>query len=80
MNYNRISRRIAGSLSDRPDYGTGDAAVPRGQVSFISEENDEYCVRSDKNPDWSGGCYDTKSEAKDRLKQVEVMKHINEGK
>ena len=80
MDLIRISRRVASSLSDRPDYGKGGAAVPRGQVSYVSEEDNEYCVKSEKNPDWSGGCYDMKPEADSRLKQVEVMKHINEDK
>jgi hypothetical protein len=34
-----------------------------------------YCVKSEKNPDWSGGCYPTKGEADDRLEQVEAAKH-----
>jgi hypothetical protein len=35
-----------------------------------------YCVKSEKNPDWSGGCYPTKGEADDRLKEVEKFKHM----
>lgn len=35
-----------------------------------------YCVKSEKNPDWSGGCYPSKGEAKERLKQVEKFKHM----
>jgi hypothetical protein len=34
-----------------------------------------YCVKSEKNPDWSGGCYPTKAEADDRLGEVEAAKH-----
>jgi hypothetical protein len=34
-----------------------------------------YCVKSEKNPDWSGGCAPTKGEAEKRLKQVEFFKH-----
>ena len=34
-----------------------------------------YCVKSEKNPDWSGGCYQSKAEAKSRLEQVEAAKH-----
>ena len=33
------------------------------------------CVKSEKNSDWSGGCYPTKGEAKDRLHEVEFFKH-----
>jgi hypothetical protein len=34
-----------------------------------------YCVKSEHNPDWSGGCYPTKAEANKRLEQVEAAKH-----
>lgn len=34
-----------------------------------------YCIKSEKNPDWSGGCAPTKGEAEKRLKQVEFFKH-----
>jgi hypothetical protein len=34
-----------------------------------------YCVKSEKNPDWSGGCYPSKGKAKERLDQVEFFKH-----
>jgi hypothetical protein len=37
---------------------------------------DEYCVRSEQNPDWSGGCYKSKEKAEDRLKTVEMFKHM----
>jgi len=33
-----------------------------------------YCVKSEKNSDWSGGCYPTKGEAEGRLKDVEYFK------
>jgi hypothetical protein len=36
----------------------------------------DYCVKSENSPAWSGGCYDTKGEAEDRLKQVEMHKHM----
>lgn len=35
----------------------------------------KYEVKSESNPDWSGGKYDTKEEAEDRLRQVEFFKH-----
>ena len=44
--------------------------------SYISHENGEYCVRSENNPDWSGGCYKSRAEAEDRLAQVERIKHM----
>lgn len=43
----------------------------------IVKEGDKYCVKSEKNSDWSGGCYDTKKEAEDRLAEVEMFKHMN---
>ncbi len=43
--------------------------------SIIREEGGKYCVRSEDNSDWSGGCYDLKAEAEKRLKQVEFFKH-----
>ena len=45
-----------------------------GREAVIREEDGQYCVRSPSNPDWSGGCFDTKGEAEDRLKQVEYFK------
>lgn len=36
-------------------------------------------MRSEKNPSWNGGCYDTKTEAEERLKQVEKFKHMKGG-
>lgn len=86
MDFLGISVRLAsGSLSERPDYGTGDAAVPRDDSVAQSEhqgfikhvKGKGYCVKSPKNPDWSGGCYPTKAEAEKRLSQVEAFKHMN---
>lgn len=37
---------------------------------------DKFEVKSPKNPNWSGGTYNTKEEAKDRLKEVEMLKHM----
>ncbi|HKZ42214.1 MAG TPA: hypothetical protein VJ044_14720, partial [Candidatus Hodarchaeales archaeon] len=45
---------------------------------IIVKEKGKYCVKSPKNPDWSGGCYDTKEEAEDRLDEVEMFKHMGE--
>lgn len=44
-------------------------------VSYVKKEKGKYCVKSEHNPDWSGGCYDTKEEANERLRQVEAAKH-----
>ncbi len=45
------------------------------RTAVIRKEKGQYCVRSPNNPDWNGGCYDTKGEAEDRLKAVEYFKH-----
>ena len=45
------------------------------RTAVIRKEKGKYCVRSPNNPDWNGGCYDTKGEAEDRLKAVEYFKH-----
>ena len=45
------------------------------RTAVIREENGKYCVRSPNNPDWNGGCYDTKGEAEKRLSEVEYFKH-----
>lgn len=42
----------------------------------IVKEDGEWCVKSEKNPDWSGGCYKSKEKAQDRLNQVEMFKHM----
>lgn len=82
MNFIRIAARVANSLSDRPDYGESDAALPRGaeetNVSVVEKTPDknEWCVKSEKNPDWSGGCYESKGKAENRLNQVEMFKHM----
>lgn len=38
----------------------------------------KYEVKSEKNPNWSGGVYDSKEKAEERLAQVERIKHIKE--
>jgi hypothetical protein len=45
-------------------------------TAIIRKEKGKYCVRSPGNPDWSGGCYDTKAEAESRLGEVEMFKHM----
>jgi len=45
------------------------------RTAYIKKEKGKWCVKSKNNPDWSGGCYDTKKEAEERLKQVEAAKY-----
>lgn len=47
----------------------------RYKSAVIRKEKGEYCVRSPNNPKWNGGCFPTKEEAEDRLKEVEFFKH-----
>jgi len=51
-----------------------EATVSDEVTSVIRKEKGQYCVRSPNNPDWNGGCYDSKGEAEKRLKQVEFFK------
>jgi hypothetical protein len=44
------------------------------QTAVIREEHGEFCVRSPHNKDWNGGCFKSKGEAEDRLRQVEYFK------
>ena len=46
--------------------------------AVIRKEKGEYCVDSPDNPDWSGGCFPTKEEARRRIEQVEYFKHNKE--
>lgn len=58
--------------------GTSNLAVRVAERHFqavIRKEKGQFCVRSPNNPDWNGGCFDTKGEAEKRLKQVEFFKH-----
>jgi hypothetical protein len=40
----------------------------------------EWCVKSENNPDWSGGCYPSKAQANKRLSEVEAAKAAKKGK
>lgn len=75
MNLLRIAARLALTqpLSERPDYG--DDSVDKTGKVVKSPGKDEWCVESEKNPDWNGGCYPSKGKAEDRLHQVEYFKH-----
>lgn len=47
-----------------------------GDLGIVVKEGGEYCVRSEHNPRWSGGCYPTRGQATRRLSQVEYFKKI----
>lgn len=49
-------------------------------VSYVKKTPGKgFCVKSEHNPDWNGGCYPTKAEANKRLEQVEAAKHAKQG-
>jgi len=51
----------------------------KNHFSYIKKlPSGKYEVKSEKNPDWSGGTYDTKAEAQKRLQQVEMFKSLKE--
>lgn len=58
-----IAARVAAG-EDPPDTGVVRKTPGKG-----------YCVKSEKNPDWNGGCFPSKGKAEKRLKQVEFFKH-----
>lgn len=45
------------------------------QVAYVQKKDGKWCVRSESNPTWDGGCYDSEAKAKRRLQQVEFFKH-----
>jgi hypothetical protein len=49
--------------------------MPAPRYAYIKQEHGEYCVHSESNPDWNGGCYSSKEKAEERLRQVEFFKH-----
>jgi len=74
VNLLKIATRVASSpLSERYDYGDNDHHNVTGVVRKTPDK-DEWCVKSENNPDWSGGCYESKEKAEDRLRQVEYFK------
>jgi len=87
MNLHRIAQCLSGVKVDTSRPLTTDQSVAfmvaasahriasESHVSYIKKIKGKYCVKSEHNPDWSGGCYDTKAEAEERLKQVEAIKH-----
>jgi hypothetical protein len=61
---------------DHPENRERDGIVSHTpHVGYVKKEHGQYCVHSESNPDWSGGCYDTEGEANTRLQQVEFFKH-----
>lgn len=45
------------------------------RIARIVREDGKYCVKSEKpSSTWSGGCYSTKGEAEDRLREIEYFK------
>ena len=79
----RVSTWFSQPLSERPDYGTrhmiqedtntvGQECQTGQEIqSVVRKTPNGYCVKSEKNPDWSGGCYPTKGEAEKRSENVE---------
>jgi hypothetical protein len=60
-------------------YRVAGIRVSEDRTAYIKKEKGKWCVKSPNNPDWSGGCYDTKEEANKRLSQVEAAKHAKGG-
>lgn len=81
MNLLQIAIRVATlnqPISDIPDYGSREMVSQTEETGIVKKTPGKgYCVKSEKNSDWSGGCYPTKGEADERLKQVEAFKHMN---
>ena len=81
MNLLKITARIAsGPLSDRRDYGSNEdteIVAQQEQTGVVKKTpgKKEWCVKSESNPEWSGGCYKSEGKAKERLNQVEFFKH-----
>lgn len=71
FNIANIAFRVAGLDETASEEETSS----QEQVGKIVKEGDKWCVKSEHNSDWSGGCYDTKKKAEKRLRQVEYFKH-----
>lgn len=77
MNLPRIVARIVAAIQSRDGSGCNNIVSQRDQTGVIRKTPGKgYCVKSEHNPDWSGGCYPTMGEAKKRLEQVEAIKHV----
>jgi len=70
----KIAARVA-EVSE--DVFIADDDAPEEHTGIIRKTpgKSEWCVKSEKNPDWSGGCYDSKAKAEKRLQEVEFFKH-----
>ena len=78
----RIAEQNPGMPADAPPsvVSQQEQQGQKEQVGYIKHEKGKgYCVKSEKNSDWSGGCYPSKGKAEDRLKQVEQFKHMKKG-
>ncbi len=72
MDFLKITARVAFQSHDEDDLHDRTGVIKK------TPGKDEWCVESEKkDSDWSGGCFDSKSKAKDRLHQVEFFKHKN---
>ena len=72
-----IPRTIAGDIVVAPkEKKEAIKKLASDYASYIKEEDGKYCVKSKSNQDWSGGCYESKGAAEERLKQVEMFKHM----
>jgi len=80
----RIASRTEVVLHHKPRFGSSPfdlisvalRIAGMESVSYVKKEKGKgYCVKSEHNPDWSGGCYPSKEEANKRLEQVEAAKH-----
>ena len=77
-----IAARVAQSLPAEapPAVVSQEQQGQQEQVGYVKHEKGKgYCVKSEKNSDWNGGCYPSKSEAEGRLNQVEMFKHMKKG-
>jgi hypothetical protein len=83
----RIAEQHPGMPADAPpqvvsqqQQGQQQQEGQQEQVGYVKHEKGKgYCVKSEKNSDWSGGCYPSEGEAKKRLNQVEMFKHMKKG-
>lgn len=78
----QLDRQLLEILGDDPSHW--EQVYPALQTASSEERTaivrktpnkKEWCVKSENNPDWSGGCYPSESQADDRLGEVEAAKH-----
>ena len=74
--FNRDEKYYLENLDSDDELSTVATRVSQHvKTSYIKHEKGKgYCVKSEKNPDWSGGCFPTKGEAEKRLNEVEYFK------